>query len=160
MCYGVVESKDNIVQDNDNQVIVSRRGIDMESITIIQLFMNHVCLFMINHLVQGPPCLVTVTILFPNAVLDLFPGSIRVPICISPVHSFSFCRQANAGQPLLFIVGLCDDKLIIHLKDLSLQVLYMTMELCRWWGFSCHYFQMVAVLSWARWKKGNISHMS
>ena len=84
MCHGLGEAKRDTVQDDIDEVMVSHLGIDIESIDIIQVFLDSTCLVGIPNLVKSPVWLVVVTILFPDSVFNLFPGSIPVPISFPP----------------------------------------------------------------------------
>ena len=54
MCYGLAEARGDTVQDNVDEVVICHLGIDIESIDIIQVFLDSTCLFEITALVKSP----------------------------------------------------------------------------------------------------------
>ena len=52
VCYGLVEIKDDTMQDDVNKVVVRHLGIGFKSIDIVQVFLHSTCLFEITDLVD------------------------------------------------------------------------------------------------------------
>ena len=74
MCHGLVEARCNTIQDDVNEVMVNHLGIDIESMDIIQVFLDSTCLSEISDLIESPVQLIVVAIVFPNGVLDFSPS--------------------------------------------------------------------------------------
>ena len=90
MCHGLAEAGCDTVQDDIDEVKVNHLGIDIESIDIMQVFLDSICLLEIANLIKSPVRLVVVAIVLPDGVLDLFPSSIPVPVCCALFPFFSF----------------------------------------------------------------------
>ena len=67
-------------QNDIPQLMFRHIGTDIESMNIFQVFLNCTCLPEITQRVKSSIWVVVVAMVFPDAVLDLFPGSIAVPI--------------------------------------------------------------------------------
>ena len=80
MYYGLVETKDNTIQEDVDKVVVYHSGIDIESINILQVFLDSTCSFEITYLVESPVWLIIVAIVFPNGILDFFPAIVLVSV--------------------------------------------------------------------------------
>ena len=84
MCHGRAEARGNSIQDLIDEVTVSHLGIDIESIDIIQVFLESTCLLEITYVVKSPVRLIVVTIGYSNDVLDLFPSIERILVGLPP----------------------------------------------------------------------------
>ena len=51
MCHALAEASGEMVQDNDDKVIVSHLGKDIESIDVVELFLDSTSLFEMTDLV-------------------------------------------------------------------------------------------------------------
>ena len=91
MCHGLAEARGDTVQDDIDEVMVSYLGIDIESIDIIQVFLDSTCLLEITYLVKSPVWLVMVAIVFPNGGCDFFPSMEPMLSKFPPFQSISFC---------------------------------------------------------------------
>ena len=97
MCHGLAEARSDTIQDNIDEVMVSHLGIDIESIDIIQVFLDSTCLFEIADLVKSNIWLVAVTILLSNGLLNFFPSIELMLVGLPPFPHISFGTQANVG---------------------------------------------------------------
>ena len=88
ICHGLVEANGDPVQDDVDELIVSHLSIDIESIDIIQVFLDSTCLLEITDLIKSPVWLAMVDIVFPYGIPNLFPDSILVTIYVSPLLHF------------------------------------------------------------------------
>ena len=84
MHHSLPEAKCDTVQDDIDKVIARHRGIDMESIDIVQVFLDSTCLLEITDLIESLVRLTVVAIVFPNGVFDLFPSSIPMLVSCPP----------------------------------------------------------------------------
>ena len=117
MCHGLVVTRCNIVQDDVDQVMLSCLGTDIESIDIVQVFLDSTCLFDIPDHVKSSVWHVMHPIVLPNGILALF-SSIKLMLIRFPLFLYiSFYTYANVGQSLYLVVVLHDSEVIIHLKD-------------------------------------------
>ena len=132
MCFSLVKTRGDIVQDDIDEVIVSYLSIAVESIDIVQAFLHSPCLLEVTDLVKHPVQLTMVSIVLPNGILNLFPSSIPMPICFPLFQCFSFCTETNVYKSLWLIAGLGDGEVVIHLENPSLWIFHVTTEFCRW----------------------------
>ena len=95
--------------------MVSRLGIDIKSINIVQVFLDCTCLLEITYLVKSPVQLVVVAIVLPNGILDVSPSIECMLVRLPPIQRIFFCTSANICLSLYIVVGLCDSEAIIHL---------------------------------------------
>ena len=51
--HSLGEVRRNTVQDKVNEVVICYLGIDIESINIVQVFLNSTCLFKITNLIES-----------------------------------------------------------------------------------------------------------
>lgn len=72
MRHGLLEARGDMIQNDVDEVVVRHLGMDVESINIIQVFLDCTCLFEIPDLVKSLVWLVVSTTVLPNSVLDLF----------------------------------------------------------------------------------------
>ena len=70
--HGLAEARGNTVQDDVDEVMVSQLGVDIESIDIVQGFLDSTCLFEITDLIKRSVRHIAVAIAFPNSIRDLF----------------------------------------------------------------------------------------
>ena len=54
VCHSLAEARGDTWQDDVDQLIVTHFGIDIESIDIVQVFLDSTCLFEITDLVKSP----------------------------------------------------------------------------------------------------------
>ena len=90
VCYGLTKMRSDAVQDDIDEVVVCLLGIDIESIDMVQVFLNSNCFFEIADFVKSLVWLAMVAIGFPNSILDLFLGSIPVLFSFPPFQRFLF----------------------------------------------------------------------
>ena len=90
MCHGLAEARCDTIQDDVDEVMVHHLSIDIESIDIIQVFLDSTYLLEITNLVKSPICLIVVAMVVPNGVLDLLRRSTPVSMCFLPFQFFSF----------------------------------------------------------------------
>ena len=90
MCHDLAEARGDTVQDVVDETIVSHLSVDIESIDIVQLFLDSTCLFEITYLVKRPALFIVVTIVLPNGVLELFPNIESILVRLPPFQSISF----------------------------------------------------------------------
>ena len=88
---GLAEARGDTVQDDINEVMVSHLGVDMESIDIIQVFLDRACLFEITYLVKSPVWLIMVAIVFPNGGRDFSPSIEPMLVKFPPFQRIYFC---------------------------------------------------------------------
>ena len=62
-------------------MVVCYLDIDIESINIVQVFLDSTCLLEITDLIESPVSLILVAIVLADGVFNLIPGGIPVPIC-------------------------------------------------------------------------------
>ena len=74
MCHGLAEARGDTIQDDIDEVMLHHLGVDIESIDIIQVFLDSTCLFEITYLVKSPVRLIMVAIVFPNGGCDFSPS--------------------------------------------------------------------------------------
>ena len=74
MCYSLAKRCAKTIQDDINKLVVRHLSIDIESINIVQAFLDIPCLLEIAYLVKYPMQLKKVAIVLPNSILDLFPN--------------------------------------------------------------------------------------
>ena len=160
MCHGLAEVRGDAVQDDVDKVVICHLGLDIESIDIIQVFLDCICLFEITYFNKSSVRLIVVAIVFPNGILNFFPSIEPILIRFPSFQFISFCTQGNISQPLYLVGGLYDGEVNIYLKDLSFQVLHVTLEFGEWWCFPCYYFLLVVSLVLVGWRWGNIIDMS
>ena len=72
--HGLAEARGETILDNVDEVVVSHLGIDIESMDIVQVFLNSTCLVVITDLVKSPVWLIVVVIVFPNGACDFSPS--------------------------------------------------------------------------------------
>ena len=101
-------------------MIVSHLDIDIKSIDMFQVFLRSTSLFKIADLIKSPVWLIVVAIVLSTGVLDFLPGSIPVLVSFPLFQCFTFSSETNVSKSLLLVVGLCDGKVVIHLKYPSL----------------------------------------
>ena len=130
--HGLAKARGDTIQNDIDQVLVSHLSIEIKSIDIVQVFLDSISLFEITDLVKSPVQLVVVIIVFPNGILNLFPGSIPVPISFPPFQCFAFGIETNVSELLLLVVGLGNGEVGIHLKYPCLQILHITTEFYVW----------------------------
>ena len=144
MCHGLAEARGDTVQADIDEVMVGHLGVDIECINIVQVFRHSTCLREIIDLVKSAVRVPVVIIVFLNGVCD-FPSSIKpMLVRFPPFQCPSCCTQANAGQPLYLVAGLCDSEVIIHLKDASFLVLHVASKFGRGCCFSCYHVPLIA----------------
>ena len=90
MCHGLAEVSGDAIQDNIDEVMVGYLGIDIESIDIIQVFLDSTCVFEITYLVKSPVRLIVVTIVFPNGILNLLLSIEPILVRFPPFQCISF----------------------------------------------------------------------
>ena len=90
MYHGLAEARCDTVQEDNDEVKVSHLGIDIESIDIIQVFLDSTCLLEITYLVKSPVWLIVVTRVLPNGVLDLFPSIAPMHVRLPPFQGITF----------------------------------------------------------------------
>ena len=95
-------------------------GIDIESIDIVQVFLDITWLLEITYLVKSPVHLIVVAIALANVVLNLLPRVEPYLVRLPPLQRISFCTSGKADLSLSLILGLYDVEIIIHLDDPSL----------------------------------------
>ena len=91
MCHGLAEARGDTVQDDVDQVVVSHLGIDIQSINILQEFMDSTCLFQITDLVKSRVWLIVVAIVFPNGGRGFAPSIEPMLVRFPPFQRISFC---------------------------------------------------------------------
>ena len=91
MCHGLAEARGNTVQDDVDEVMVSQLGVDIESIDIVQGFLDSTCLFEITYLIKSPVWLIMVAIVFPNGGRDFSPSIQPMLVRFPPFQRISFC---------------------------------------------------------------------
>ena len=91
MCHGLAEIRSDLIQDNIDQVVVSHLATDIESIYIVELFLDSTCLPKITDLAKSPVWLIGLAIVLPNGVLNLFTGSISMTVWFLPFQCFTLC---------------------------------------------------------------------
>lgn len=84
MCHCLAETRDDTIQDDVDDMMVYYLDIDIKSIYIVLVFLNSICLSEITNLVKSPVQFVEVAIVLPNSILDLFLGTIPVPVSFLP----------------------------------------------------------------------------
>ena len=93
MHHGLAEARGDTVQDDIDEVMVSPLDIDIESINIIQVFLESTCLFEITCLVKSPVRLIMVAIGFPNGGRDFSPSIEPMVVRFAPFQRISFCTR-------------------------------------------------------------------
>ena len=91
MCHGLAEARGDTVEDDINEVMVSHLGVGIESIDIIQVFLDSTWLFEIADLVKSPVWLIVVAIVFPNDFLDFFSSIEPMLVGFPPFQYISYC---------------------------------------------------------------------
>ena len=84
MRHGLAEARGDTIQHDVDQVMLSHLGIDVKSISKIEVFLDSTYLVEIAGLVKIPVPLVIVATIFPNGILDFLPGSIPVAVRFAP----------------------------------------------------------------------------
>ena len=151
VCHGLAEARCDTIQDDIDPIVLIDVGIDIQSINIIQVFLDRTCLVVITDVVKSSVQLVVIAIVFPSGILDLFLSSLPMPISFLQFQCFTFCMQTNVGEWLLLITDLCYGEIIIYLEDPSMQVFHIASAFCRWWGCTCDHFRMVALILLGEW---------
>ena len=95
MCHGLAETRANTIQDDIDEVVICHLGLDIESLDVIQVFLDSTCLLEITDLIESPICLIKVVIVFPNSVLYLFLAIDSMLIRFQPFQRIPFRTQAN-----------------------------------------------------------------
>ena len=90
MCHGLAEARGDTVQDDIDEVIVHNLGTEIESIVVIEVFLNRTCLFEISDLVTSPVWLVVIVIVLLNALLNLFPSIESMLVGFPPFQHIPF----------------------------------------------------------------------
>ena len=91
MYHGLAEARGDTVQDDIDEVMVSHFGIDIQSIDVIQVFLDSTCLFEITYLIKSPVRLIMVTIVFPNGGRDFSSSIEPMFVRFPPFKRISFC---------------------------------------------------------------------
>ena len=91
VCHGLVEARDNTIQDNVDEVVVSHLGIDIESIDIVQVFLHSTCLLEIIDLIKSPVRLIVVSKVFPNSVCNFSTSIKPMLVRFPPFQPLCFC---------------------------------------------------------------------
>lgn len=126
MCHGLAETRYDTIQYDVAEIMVCYLGIDNESIHVVLVFLDSTSLLEITDLVESLVPIIVLAIVFPNAIIDFLSGRVPVPVSFPLLLCFTFYTWTNVSKSLLFITSLCDGNVIIHLKDLLLQVHHIT----------------------------------
>ena len=119
MCDGLCDARGDTIQDDITQVVVSRLGMTILHIDIVQVLLYSTCLFKITNVVESSVWLILVGIIFPNGILDFFSSIVLILVRRPSFQRISFCPWANVGQLLYLVAGLRNGEIIVHLQDLS-----------------------------------------
>ena len=90
MCHSLTKVKADTIQDEIDQVMIHNFEVDIESIDIIQVFLDSTCILEITDLVVSPIWLIVVAIVLPNCILTFFPGNIPMPVSLPQLQFFTF----------------------------------------------------------------------
>ena len=91
MYHGLADVRSDCISDGIDEVVVAYLSIAIESVNIVHVFLDTICLFDIPDLVQSPVCLIVVTIVLPCGIPDLFPSIKPMLIRCLPFQRISFC---------------------------------------------------------------------
>ena len=128
MCHSLAEARGDTVQDDIDEMMVTHLGIDIESIDIMQVFLDSTCLFEIVDHIKSTVWHVVITMALSNGLLVFFPIIEPMLVGFPLFQCDSFCTWADISQPLYLLAGFCDGELSIHLKGPSFQVLHVASE--------------------------------
>ena len=92
MCHGLKEARGDTVQHNVDAIIISHHGMGIESIDVVQVFVDSTCLFEMTDLVKSPVWFVVVAIVFSKGVLDLFLSIESILVRFPLLQCISFYR--------------------------------------------------------------------
>ena len=79
------------VQYDIDEVMVCHLGVDINSIDIIQVFLDSTCFFEITYLVKSRVWLIMVAIVLPNGGRDFSPSIEPMLVRFPPFQRISFC---------------------------------------------------------------------
>ena len=91
VCHCLAKARGDAFQDDINQMLDCHLGIYIASIYIVQVFLDSTCLFEIIDPVNSPACIVMVTIVLSNGILDFFTSIKPILVRIPAFQRISFC---------------------------------------------------------------------
>ena len=90
MCYSLAQAWGDTIQDDVHEIVVCCLDIDIESIDIVQVFLDSTCLFEIPDLVKSPVRLAMVALVFPNGILNFLPSIKPMLVRFPSFHNICF----------------------------------------------------------------------